>query len=130
MKTKKNFNFAVKDEIYSIPLHIIVGDFAYYKKIVEQKFDCEMNAEQTNHGGETMMLDGEGGVMIVVWFPRLDFTIENYGTIAHELLHAAFQASRLVGIKFDYENQEPIVYYFEYLFKKAIERLFKEYRKK
>lgn len=129
MKTKKNFNFPIEDEMYSIPFHIIVGDKEYYKKIIEKKFDCRMEVSD-NQGGETMVLDSkDGGIIITIWFPRLDFTISNHGVIAHELLHATFQASRMIGIKFDFENQEPIVYYFEYLFERTTEKLMKVYRK-
>jgi len=131
IKEKTNFHFKVNDPIYNVPLIFIVGDKEYYKKHMKNKLDCDYEESQSM-GGETILIvdEKEGSANTIVWIPRLNFSIGNYSTIAHEVLHATFQTLNMIGVKLDYNNQEPINYYFDYLFGECLDKLIKFYRKK
>lgn len=127
-KEKTNFYFEVDDPIYNVPLIFIVGSKEYYKNVVVKKLKYEW-VNSINCGGESMLVFDEqkGEANTIVWIPRLNFSISNYSTIAHEILHATFHTLKMIGIKLDYENQEPINYYFDFLFDGCLAKLVKIY---
>ena len=135
-KTNKNFKVTVRDLIYNFDLTVCVGDYDYYQKYVENNHGIEPE-EQTNWGGESQVIISESvnnktnniKVESIIWLPVLNFVTSNYATIAHEILHIAINVFKHVGIKLDYDNQEPLNYYFDYLFESTLKELLKKYKK-
>ena len=128
MKKFHNKTLTIKEDTYNIPVTLIIGDYSYYDKKVANKFNIE-RSEQKNFGAETRWVKANNGGEIIIWMPRIDFTSANYGTLAHELLHATFLIMENIGFKFDYNNTEPINYLFDSLMTNTLWQLVKKGRK-
>lgn len=130
MKKLHNTIIRLNDEIYYADIRVIIGEYAYY-----QKYCVSLGLEeikQENYGGEMQQLTNTetGDYAFLVWFPHIDFTSINYGVITHEFIHLVFRVFQTVGIKLDFENQEPLAYYMEYLITQFLQKAVKRYKKK
>jgi len=132
-KTEKIFHnktFIVKDNIYNFDLIIIIGDEEFYHKHLKNKYKLDMGKQQKNKGGESFVMKYNDKIGSVVWMPRLNFTSVNYGILGHELLHIALNVMQKIGFKFNYNNTEPLNYYFEYLMTETLWKLVKHMKPK
>ncbi len=138
MKKIKGFYFEIEDRIYNVPILVVFGDYDYNQKILKSRLGFEDEGQKYS-GGEAGIIERQeinnGKITkslfsATIWIPELTFTIDNYGAIAHEVLHVALHNLKKVGFNLDYENQEPLNYYFEYLYKQIIDKCFKQYKKR
>ena len=53
----------------------------------------------------------------------------NMGSLAHECLHRAIEVLDYCGVKLDPHNDEPLTYYFSYIFEQCYEVLYSSYKK-
>lgn len=109
---------------------LIVGGYKSYQDHINKRFGLDDKSEQMNFGGETQTLENSEEYVSVIWMPRFDNSVDSYGTLAHECLHVAIRAMDRLGIPITEDNQEPIAYYFEFLFKELLSELIKKLKSK
>ena len=129
MKIFHNRTFKIVENMYGVPVTLIIGDYDYYNKTIKKKFNVT-DLEKRYSGGETQWIKQGGNFEIFVWMPEITFHSANYGTLAHELLHVAFLIMKNTGFKFDYDNTEPINYLFDFLMTETLWALAKARKKK
>lgn len=115
--------------MYNFDLVLIVGDKQYYENYCKSWLKLKDETKSDNQGGETFLMEKNKIPYSVVWLPKIDFTSTNYGVLGHELLHVALNVMKFIGFKFDYDNTEPINYYFEYLYTETLWRLVRHLKK-
>jgi len=129
LKKLHNTIIKLKDEIYFSDIRVIIGEYSYYQKYCKSLGLEEV--KQENYGGEMQQLTNTetGDHAFLVWFPYIDFTSVSYGIITHEFIHVVLRIFETVGIKLDFDNQEPLAYYMEYLITQFLQKALKRHKK-
>lgn len=105
----------IVSEQYGLKNVLLIGAYSDYRRYVKKRFDIDDKSEQMNFGGETQTLENSKEYVSVIWLPRYDFSVNSFGTLAHECLHVAIRAMNRLGIPVTEDNQEPIAYYLDFL---------------
>ena len=126
-----NKTYKIVDPIYSTDIVLVIGSREYLKKVSAKKFKLELSTNPTS-AGICFFVEGDNGrTYNLIWFAKNDWLIKDYGIIAHECLHAAMRGLESIDFKLDYDNQEPLVYYFEFIYQSVLKKLhFKKGKKK
>lgn len=61
------------------------------------------------------MLKGNGKTLLVVFLSDGNLSVENFGTIVHESVHACNDIFEYVGVELDISNDEPAAYLTDWL---------------
>lgn len=119
----------ISENIYEYDLHVCIGDYEWWLEYL-RKHHGYVHRDQSSYGGETILMsNSDGSYVLSIWMPDMEFTSKDYGTLAHELLHAAFFVMKEIGIQIDADNAEPLNYYFGYLMTETVYRLGQLHRK-
>ena len=119
----------IVSELYGLKTVLIVGSYKDYQDYINKRFGLNEDSKQKFYGGETQTLENSKEYLSVIWLPRFNSYVDSYGTLAHECLHVAIRAMDRLGIPIKEDNQEPIAYYFEFLFTELLSRLIKNRKK-
>ena len=119
----------IVSELYGLKTVLIIGSYKSYQDYINKRFGLNDEVEQKYFGGETQTLESSKEYVSVIWLPRFNASVDSYGTLAHECLHVAIRAMDRLGIPIREDNQEPIAYYFEFLFTELLSRLIKNRKK-
>jgi len=109
---------------------VIIGD-SDYKDSVLKKQGLEKEPQE-NYGGETCLIEykeaNELHCFNYLWLPQFRFTIDEYGALAHEILHCVINVFDKVNISICKSNSEPAAYYLNFLYCEIFSKLTKLYK--
>ena len=116
--------FSIKENIYNIPLEVIIGTWEYQNEYLLKKYGLA-EREQINFGAESLILTNKGNAITVVWLPEFKYeNIDNMVTLIHELDHVGFYILEHINIPIlDNSPNHAYIYLKEYFTKKALKKL-------
>lgn len=118
---RKNKTFYLDDKIYGSCINVVIGNYRYFNSHMKNKYNVKIEEEIINtQDGTTILLDSRN---IIIYIKKIDNSIQSYTTISHEVLHATLDTLQQVGIVLDYENQEVITFFHDYLFRQFLEKI-------
>lgn len=107
---------------FDYTVHVIVGPGKNVVKYIRWKLDdpeCDWK-----YSGQRGAFFSRRGWVPVVWIPRQPRTAREYGTLAHEMLHAVRSMLQdHIGIKHNYDTDEAYCYALGHAVSKTIEAL-------
>lgn len=121
----------IKDEIYHGNIILILASREEISKVVKSRWIYEYVPE-LHHDAESFDIQGKksGFISYIIWMKSFDWTLDDQSTLVHEIFHTVSRILTDRGVKFDPENTEPFVYYFDWVFGKLWNELKKLYQKK
>ena len=117
-------HFKIKEEIYRMPLLVIIGTWEDKSNYLEKRYNIEIS-EQTAFGGFSELLIGNETSINILWLPNFDINnIDDIVTLAHEIDHVAFNVFDLMNIPIlDNQSNHAYIYLKEYFLTKALKKL-------
>jgi len=118
-------NFTVEIGLFSQQVMFHFGDTGLLKELLE-KYANEAVAKEVLDDinskdalGTTFSLP-KG---TLVYLPDKPKTDEDYGVLAHEILHAVFKVAQKIGVEYSPQGEELYTYLMQYLTQAALEEL-------
>lgn len=120
-------------DVYNSSVTLCIGRSAEFGEYLKKKCHCHDYEATPNHAGETLVLkDSRTGedYSPIIWMPAMDFTTEQYGTLAHECFHAAIKILHVRGIHaFEDGKEEVTAYLFGAIYEAFLKQLHRDYKK-
>ena len=117
-------HFKIKEEIYDIPLVVIVGSWQDKCDYLQNKYNIEQGNKQF-FGGESVFFTDDGFSITAIWLPSFKYS-EPYdiATLVHEIDHSVFRILEHVNIPIlDNHSNHTYIYLKEYFLAKALKKL-------
>lgn len=96
-------------------LHIMIGERESAIRYLKRKYKVNF---LPIHRGTFFMLEKDGKSLFFIWMEKFDWSIPYQSLMAHELIHFTFSAFEKAGINVQESKQEPLAYYYDYIFEK------------
>lgn len=116
--------YKIKDQMYNIDIRILIsGDNTAVADYISRKYNSKLEHNNACALHFTLKAKGKSDIEYI-WIEKFDWSIENQGTLAHEILHLTFSVMDSLGIKYQREvSEEAYTYYFEHIFKQVWDKL-------
>jgi len=122
--------FSIRDCLYGYDLTVFVGTYDQMEAYISRRWKVGRQP-QKHFGGQHFFLMKPSGEAIasVIHLPHWDCTVDETGTLMHEINHAAMKALGAVGVGVTSDDHEAFCYYAQYLFSEAFSALCSEWKK-
>lgn len=126
------FKKDIYDDIYYSHFKLIVATEKELEKYMQKNYSVEV---ETSYGGAYFVLDNKesGEQHRILWINdqgETELTFNILKILTHELIHACTRTFDGAGIQTTIDNDEPMAYYYTYLFGQVFPHLVKFYEKR
>lgn len=119
-------------DVYSAPCYLFVGPrdkfYRYIRRLCKGLENTEGLVPSTWAAGAFTFQHKDYGTKYVIWMPEFTGSCNEYGSLAHEVLHCAINILDEVNIDFKKEH-ESLTYLMESIYRKFVHQLTVEINK-
>ena len=119
-------------DVYSAPCYLFVGPrdkfYRYIRRLCKGLENTDELVPSTWAAGAFTFQHKDYGTKYVIWMPEFTGSCNEYGSLAHEVLHCAINILDEVNIDFKKEH-ESLTYLMESIYRKFVYQLMSEMNK-
>lgn len=119
-------------DVYSAPCYLFVGPrdkfYRYIRRLCKGLENTDGLVPSTWAAGAFTFQHKDYGTKYVIWMPEFTGSCDEYGSLAHEVLHCAINILDEVNIDFKKEH-ESLTYLMESIYRKFVHQLTVEINK-